>query len=457
MTDSTWQTWLADLSQSRCVLVELTHSAGQLYLATMPYQSSPNDTPANMPYDDVVTGLPEISRDESQPVSMGDLEFHTDEAGLLIRHQWEQAVLYLGSPDWPKSDFRLISTSRIERVMRSAVDRVTVEFVGDYCRLIDALPDPALYDEAAGTVIPFIVGRPFHAQPLNTFPALLEYAVGGYNGQDAAINVLSVRDNGVPVAFTPALNGRFRLNSPPVGEVTAHYDAGNSALLPLLIDLTGGNPDHLVTGKGFDDALASVRVGAVVAEGTTYRELIDSLVRGLEVSVQYVPDGSLEIIHYRLDGEADYVVVEDDMVAGSITHTDTLDAASLITVKYAQNFAILSSIAGAAESDVDAVALQSEYQSYSLANDNPVPKNELVIETALADLQGAKLIADRLMVMREFTRYAYRFELFAGGIELRDGDLLDLQHGAWNLSGQALVTSVEYLVGGNRVQVEVLV
>jgi len=449
-----WQAWLADLSQSRCVLVELVHAEGTLYLATMPYQSSPTDMPANTAYDDVITAMPEISRHESQPVSLGDLAFHAPNAGQLIRYQWQRVMIYLGAPDWPKSAFKLISMSRIERVMRSAVDRVQVEFVDDHQHLSNRLPLPRLYREPEGTVLPFIIGKPFQVRPLNTFPALLEYAVGTYGGADEYISVVSVRDSGVLVNYTPVGGGRFRLNSPPAGEVTASYATGNYWLLPLLTELTGGDPMNLVMGKGFDHELAGLAVAALVPEAATYRVLIDALTRGLDVSVQYVPDGSMEIIHYRLDRETDYTVSEDDMVAGSVVHIDTLPAASRITIKYAQNFAVLSQVAGGAEAE--AVALQSAYQHYSLDNPNPVPNNELIIETALADLNGAQVVAERLMRTRSIVRYAYRFELFAVGIELRDGDLLDLHHAGWGLSGPALVTKVEYRIGANRVQIEVL-
>lgn len=204
-----WQSWLSDLSQSRCVLVELVHTEGTLYLATMPYQTSPTDTPAHTAYDDVITEMPEISRHESRPVSLGDLAFHSPDAGQLIRYQWQRVMIYLGAPDWPKSSFKRISTSRIERVMRSAVDRVRVEFVDDHQQLSSPLPLPRLYREPAGTVLPFIIGKPFQVQPLNTFPAQLEYAVGTYGGDDEYISIVSVRDNGVPVDYTPVGKGRI--------------------------------------------------------------------------------------------------------------------------------------------------------------------------------------------------------------------------------------------------------
>lgn len=451
-----WQAWLSDLSQSRCVLVELTHSAGALYLATMPYQSGQNDDPANTAYDDVITELPEISRDESQSVSLGDLEFHTPEAGQLIQYQWDKVVIYLGSPDWPKADFKQISASRIERVMRSAVDRARVEFNDDNYALADVLPNPQLYSEPEGTIIPLIVGNPVNVKPLNTFPALLEYAVGTYGVGDPLVTVDSVRDNGVPVTFTALDNGRFRLNSPPAGEVTARYSAGSAGLFEVLTELVAGEGVALLAGKGFDVALSGLNVGAVATEGTTYRELIDTLTMGLNVSVQYAPDGALEVVYYGLDRDPDAVITEDDIVAGSVEHTDTLPVVSGITIKYAQNFAVLSSIAGAAESDADAVALQSTYQSYRLGNPDSLIENELIIETALSDLASAQLIAARLLGLRAVARYAYRFELFTAGIALRDGYLLDLQHAGWGLSGPALVTKVEYTVGANRVQIEVL-
>ena len=448
LADDQWQLWLRDLSNSqRCVLVELTHGmSGTLRLATMPFQTAPDDVPADMPYDDIITELPELARADGNAFSLGDLELHVEavDATTLIQEIWKQAYIYLGDVNWKKVDFRLMATCKIERVMRVATNRIRVEFSddhGDLGRLV----------AVANASLPCVAGWAYNVKPVQTDALLMEYAVDTHSGQ--TLMVVNVKDNGVDVGYDDQGDGRFLLQHPAASEVTAEYKVQNPWLCDVLDQLleTEGN----LNIESVPEYLQNVAVGAVIPENSTVRQAVDLMIRGLDMVVQHTPAGDLEVIQYTLDRAASHIIGDDDIAANTIEHVDTLEPVSSVTIRYQENHAILSTVAGAVAED-ELVDLQSKWRLLTHNNSTEVVENVITVDTSLRSLNAALDIAKHHMFMRGVQRYIYKMDLFAKGAEIRAGDVINLTHTAWGLQGFALVINTEQRLAANRTSIKVL-
>lgn len=232
ISDAQFTAWLKSSAEIRCVLVEadVKLSAGgssTRYLSNKAYVSAATDTPANTPYSPRICGgikfTKSLSVQGTVSMSFGDIEILNTDGELddWVDDCWagRQLRVYLGDPTWQKSDFRLMFTGVITGVDCRSRSRINLKYSDSLQRLNFPVTEVKLggTGSLADEVAPLCFGECHNISPRLVSEATNEYQVH----QGEIESIIEVRDNGIPVSFTPYLStGKFRLAAAPVGAVT---------------------------------------------------------------------------------------------------------------------------------------------------------------------------------------------------------------------------------------------
>lgn len=260
ISDAQFSAWLKSQDVKRCVLVEINvglAGGGNVtrYLSTRPYVTGTADTPANTVYTARINGGIKFSRkinlDGGISLSFGDIELTNMDGGLdsWLYDYWSNRAftIYLGDVAWARADFRPVFygvTTGIDTRSRSVVN---VKISDKTQRLntpmtINKLGGATALDD---TLVPLLFGEAHNVTPLLTNHATNEYQL--HDGTYSAFeNIIEVRDNGVPVAFTAtAGTGKFTLTATPYGTVTA---SAQGAVIPANLLVAADNAASLAFG-----------------------------------------------------------------------------------------------------------------------------------------------------------------------------------------------------------------
>lgn len=216
ISDAEFTAWLAK-DAPRVVLAELKYAyesggapaEGTIYLANRPFVTRPEDTPASQPYRDVIRGVPKFSRSvPTDPlggitaVAVGELDLDNADGSvdflLDLIIDGRECRLYLGSPEWPRSDFRLVLVTLAE--VASAADDATLRvLLRDQRLLLDkAIAGAIVNDERRKPIVlTYGGGAGYSIEPVEKSAATLEYYVlDNYAGG----TVQDVKDNGLSLS-----------------------------------------------------------------------------------------------------------------------------------------------------------------------------------------------------------------------------------------------------------------
>jgi len=231
MTDELFIKWLKESSGVRCVLMEVGVKVGGVettrYLSSKGYVTGSGDTPANTNYSPVIVGSVKFTEsmqiDGGVSLSFGDIEVDnlTGNRDSWLDDIWvnRSANIYIGDVRWPKSDFKLIFSGLVVGVDSKNAGRLNLKLGDKLQRLNTPVTEVKLLGSTANkdALIPLCFGECHNVSPLLVDATVNEYQV--HNGPIEGI--IEVRDNGVPVLFTPFVaTGKFRLTSQPTGVVT---------------------------------------------------------------------------------------------------------------------------------------------------------------------------------------------------------------------------------------------
>ena len=132
LTDADYQKWLSDSAPAeRCLLVALESDAGLIRVGWPAFISRPTDQYPNLPFDDVLTELPEF-KSNGGSLEVGDLEIvWPDKINELFSRFWRgrRYRMWMGSKNWPMDDFRIIASGRISNVERTSPHRLRFMFL----------------------------------------------------------------------------------------------------------------------------------------------------------------------------------------------------------------------------------------------------------------------------------------------------------------------------------------
>jgi len=465
MTDAQYAAWLVDPSAIKLVLVEVVVNVAGVditrYLSTGGYTTSAADTPANTAYLPVVSPgnqfTESISLDTAANLDAGDIEIYNaaGERDSWLSDIWVNRPLqgFIGDPRWARSDFRMIFNGVVADIDSKSRDTLNLLLRDKLQRLNTPVSDVVLGGTTANKneVIPLLFGECHNITPLLTNPATLEYQV--HNGPIESI--IEVRDNGVPVSFTPYVaTGKFNLLASPVGAITVSaqgdkpagvYHNTISTLVQRLATGYGKASDQFLSGdldatnlaafdtahpqpvgiylKGRENTLASVQqlaasVGAQVSMSRT------GLLRLIQIT--FPPMGTPTII------------TTSQMTERSLSVVSRMQVVSAVKLGYCKNWTVQSGLLTAIPADHKAMFAMEWFSataSDATTKDTYKLNTEPVqIDTLLLTYADASAEALRELNIGKVPHTTYQFEGTPDQMNLNLGDAVTLVHFRYGMS-----------------------
>lgn len=232
ITDAQFTAWLKDQTAIRTVLVEATiglKAGGTTtrYLSSKAFVSGPTDTPANQHYTarikSGITFTRALNIDGTVSLTWGDITLTNIDGRYdsWLDDYWSNRPIniYVGDASWARSDFRLAFGAVATGIDSSDRTTLVIHITDRLQRLNTPVTQTVLGGSTAlyNSLLPLTFGEAFNVTPLLVDPTINKYMV--HNGQIESI--IEVRDNGLPVAFTPTLSaGTFVLNQAAFGTIT---------------------------------------------------------------------------------------------------------------------------------------------------------------------------------------------------------------------------------------------
>jgi hypothetical protein len=471
ISDEAYQVWLRESAPTeRCILVELHHADGVLRLASDAYQTKPTDTPANIPYDDLLTDLPELLFEAEQSADLGDLEFtYPNFCHELIKYTWRGYTvrLLLGKAEWSYNNFRLLASGIIEKVTRPKIDRIKVEFTDLGYLLRQDVECFYWLDSTQETSIklPACFGDVFNMRPVLLDPETLLYAAN-----DGRVQGLVVRDNGVEVDFSlDAESGRFTLTNAPAGEITCDVIGG------WLLQEESSTVENVtwrliqrITPLSFENVkIVNKRdvgtVGLCIPADTdvTYQSLIDQLSKTIDGVIRFDQLGALQIIFIDYETPPDLVLTDDDVLIDSIQLSNIIPPARFVTLTYAPNYAQLTNVAGVIDDKNPELAIKLQNTKSQIIVENSDYKikfwaDDITIDTVLSDYETALTELKRRAPLLFQQREVYTFTAVVTATYIKPGDRVEVKFSRWGVDAVGTVLFSERSPGSNRVDLEVL-
>jgi hypothetical protein len=213
-------------------LVEVNVKSGGVettrYLSNKGYVTRPTDTPSNTVYSpyiaDGIKFTETLSIDGTASLSLGDIEIDnlSGDRDAWFDDVWANRSIkvFIGDVSWVRSDFRLIFDGIVAQFDTKARNRFNLRVSDKLQRLNTPVTETKLGGTTANAdkLLPLCFGECHNIEPLLVDPTINEYQVHA----GAIERIIEVRDNGVPVAFTPFIStGKFRLAAQPSGQITA--------------------------------------------------------------------------------------------------------------------------------------------------------------------------------------------------------------------------------------------
>ena len=472
ITNTEFNAWLAKDGEVRCVLVEVEAFSGGTvvtrYLSNTHFDSRPSDSPANQGYDDILIAVPRFKSSIGEAlggitsVSMGDIDI--DNAGgerdAWLSDAWDgRAVrLYLGSPSWPKADFRLILAGVAVDIVAKDASTLTLK-ISDKQQLLNGPVQKNLI--GAGTPnaqkpIPLAYGEVYNIEPLLIDSATRKYQV--HDGRIEAITV--VYDNGKSIAFTADLNaGTFTLAAAPVGRVTADVKGCKlggtyitrtadivQRILTTRTPLTAGDLDS--ASFAALNSLCPQTVGIYIGDRRNSLNVLDELLKSVGGFYGFGRNGQFKL--GRLDAPTGIPVIEliaDDVEEFGLTvKSRTLPVATL-RLGYKRNFTVQADGLDATVTPARKAELADEYQVVSAVNAGITTAflsalSPDIAGTLLVSQSDAQAEANRRAVLFNSLRYRYSLRCFTAPAQIELGQMIRLTHPRYGFTTGALAVVI---------------
>lgn len=484
-----FKSWLASDSR-RCLLAEVGVSVGGAettrYLSTAGWVSGIADFPANTHYVPRVVGGFSFSQSldingSGGTTSYGSLQLDNTDGALdtWLKDVWAMRAikLYLGQPDWAKSQFVLVFDGTVEDIEADSRGKVSL-------RLRDAL---AILDNPISTLkvggtgdnsetnVPLALGECFNVEPV----LLSESGLATYRVSLGGVEqIVEVRDNGHPVAVTKnAAAGTFTLQYARWAQITCDVQGAVSGEyrrdvggLVEWIATTLGDGDRLPAGSVDSASLASFRannaqpVGLYLRGGERKLDVIQQLSASLGATVLATREGKLKLVKLAYSAPT-ISISQKDMVVDSFNPIRRPWVRGAIKLSGCQNWTPQDKSALAAALEPNQVSILSEpttvrevtnpavISQYKQTGAVDEDETLLVVE---ADIQQE---AQRRLDLWSEPRFVFRFEGFGDLMDIEVGQTVTITHERLGLSSGALaiVTAVDYDFIALRVSIEVLV
>ena len=488
ISDTQYTAWLASDAQQRCVLVELDYLAADntttvtTYVATHGFVSAPTDSPANQSYAAVIVGVPLLSQRMSD-VLLGSTTANTGvivldnsdgtyDAWLTSNFSGRAVRMYLGSPSWPKADFRSVWTGVISDLRVGELNNVAVEIRSrDHLLSQDITSTKITTGESAGKYRPLCYGTCVNVSPLLYDSSLDKYVVNAAN----VYNIDAVRINGVSTAsFTDNSDGTLTLTGgDPVGQVTADVRGmfSGGTLFTKIKDIVN---DMLVTrgpfvAGDFDtttwtnlNTTFAQTMGLYIDQPRPLYQLLDEVCASVGAFYYFTRTGLLNIKQFALSGTATLSLDTNQIVVRGVNVVKVWQPLTKLKRGYARNWTPQSSV----DSTVTTADREKWLQPYQwkLAENAAAANIKKLLQnpeegTLLTSGTQTQTEADRWMGIWGNIRVQYRIDAFNTAATINLGDRVKVTHPRYGLSAgvTGTVVALSDQINRHRYQIEILV
>ena len=376
--------WLNSPSHIKCILVDILEVRNQantqdtaFYFSNLPYSIEYNPT-----LQSGISFTESLSSDANISISYGTLELdntggHSDS---FLTYVWKRRPIkiYLGDPNWLKSDFVLIFDGLVEDLVSTNENTLSISLVDKMQKLNDVLQLRALkdlnYTESTSAskenVLPLLFGEAFNFQPMYIDNGSTANTGKIYKIHDGSLDeIIEVRDNGVPIPVTKNLGlGQFETLSNPVGTLTCSARANNPnnctvpELIKIIVKNYGTQTNRFVDADiDFSGITNTSKVGLYCSDRINILEACNQLAKsinaglvcssisitGTNVNDYEVTTSKLKLIELKTaTGQTSKWNLSDDyMVMGSLSISETFVIKPTIKLAYCKNYTIQQTVA----------------------------------------------------------------------------------------------------------------
>lgn len=368
ITDAAYSRWLAADGQPRTILIEAgcNHDGVEItrYLSNCGYVTGASESPSTTHYAALLTGKITFSRrvsvtsaEPSVQVTISTIDLDNIDGALdnWLDDAWEKRSLkaFLGSPYWPRADFRPIFAGRSAALKPNGRSLLSLEIYDEMQRLNFPVTEEKLGGTSANkeAILPILFGEVFNAEPLLVDEGNHEYMI--HHG--AMEMVIEARDNGAPISVTPTLaTGKFRLNQAPIGQILCDAQGAKSAggsyahtlagIVQEIVTAYGDPATRLALGEidaaNFSafDAAHPQTLGLALRDKTNVLDACNQLAASLQASLFFSRAGLLRLWRPpTTPGTSVRAFTPGDMEAGSFQVVEIIPATPAVTIGYGRN------------------------------------------------------------------------------------------------------------------------
>lgn len=450
---------------TRCILIEVAARVSGVettrYLSSMPFVSKSTDTPASKIYEPILRGNSiQIVERFTVPISespgsiaFGDIEIDNRDGSLnsWMDDIWvnRTCVAYIGDVRWARADFQIIFNGVVEDIGSRAKGFLNLKFRDKFHRLNTPLTDVKLGGSTNNKdkIKPLLFGECHNITPLLTDPATLEFQC-----HDGIIeDVIEVRDEGVPVAFTENLTtGKVTLAATPAGKVTMSVQGAKPsgtwltkpAELIQHIVTTYGEPNKRFTTADIDtanfsdfNATYTQPLGIYADERENTLQLCSKIANSVGAVMLLSREGKLKLHRFRLAANPTIdIITESDVIKNSFHITGLTEVKAAQRLGYCKNWTIQTKLeTGIPVEHKDLYEkewLVATAENSTTKSDYKLDEEPKQIDTYLIRSTDAQAEANRLLNLYRVGRTLFRFEGVPRLLDLELGDWVEIQHSA---------------------------
>lgn len=503
-----YQTWLETPNVIRIAIVQVQAIvSGTLttrYLSTNPVTV---DGTVYLPIiTSTITIDESISTDYNASIGFGDIEIanHTGAYDSWLNDIWvnKSVKVYVGSMPQAGAtstitDFELVIDGLVDDIDSKNRSSLNLKIHNKLEKINTSVSEMLLGNYYQGNIVaettyvnqyrnnlkPIVFGEVHNITPLLTDPTMLEYMVS----PEAVEQIIEVRDNGVPVAFTqtgatiaiPA--GSFRLLKNPIGTITcsvqgikktiniaaattsATYTNTASNTIATILKLWGQTLDYTELDSTSFAALGSQYVGVYVTDRQNVLALCQDIAKSCGLIITTTRTGKVKLVELDIPASATISITNSDIFLNTMQISQKLDVVGGVKLGYAKNWTVQNNLLTAIpqqHKDMYAVEwLESSQTDTTIRTNYSVTVEPQLENSYLVDKTQADAVAAKKLNLFKAQRKIITMTCTAKMLSVQVGDAVTITADRFGLNsgvlGRVVSTKPDWLKG--KIDIGVLI
>ena len=439
-----------------------------------------------------------ISTSYAATISYGDIEIvnNNGEYDSWLTDIWvnKSVKIYVGSMPAPGTssviaDYELIFDGLIDDIDSKSRASLNFKIRNKLEKLNTSVSESLLNNYFHGAIVsevtsvnqyrnnlkPICLGELHNITPLLTDSSLLEYMVN----YEAVEQIIEVRDNGVPVAFTqtgvgyalPA--GSFRLIKTPVGAVTCSVQGvkktinitaattttayANTAAntIAVILKLYGQTLAYTEIDSASFTSLGTQAVGVYLDSRVNVLAICQDIAKSCGLILTTTRSGVVKLVDLGIPASATILITEADMLLNTLVIAQKTEVIAGVKLGYAKNWTIQSSLLTSIPEDhkdlyktefLESIQLDATTKTNYAITTEPALENTYLIDKTQADA-----IALKRLNLFKTPRKIIKMTCTARLLSVQVGDAVNVTASRFGLNsgslGQVISTSPNWLKG----------